>query len=223
MIGGIMNKIKSLIFAFVFSILFLGNISAHVTLLYPIGGESFQVGEVIMIQWYPAINHGPADWDLYFSEDGGSTWQSIAMNLPQSQLDYSWTVPNVATDSGQVKVVQDNSTGMDYSDASGNFAISTTTGIKEPNSYAENFVLYPAYPNPFNPKTTIRYELPKSSIVKIEVFDVFGQSVVTLVDKRKPAGYHTVDFDGSNLASGIYLYRIQASDFVHVKKMVLMK
>ena len=103
--------------------------------------------------------------------------------------------------------------------------LGSPVGIKEnlseqiPNKY----FLYQNYPNPFNPITHIRYGLPKDSDLKMEVFNVLGQRVSTLINSRKTPGYHVVDFDGSNLASGIYLYRIHAENFVQVKKMVLIK
>lgn len=88
---------------------------------------------------------------------------------------------------------------------------------------AETFTLSQNYPNPFNPVTHIRFGLPNSSKVKIEVFTISGEKIATLLDAYKPAGYHTVDFDGGNLASGVYLYRIQAGNYVKTEKMVLMK
>jgi hypothetical protein len=88
---------------------------------------------------------------------------------------------------------------------------------------AGNFTLYQNYPNPFNPVTHIRFGLPNSSKVKIEIFDVLGNNVTTLLNENISAGFHTVDFDASNLASGLYLYRIQAGEFIQMKKMVLMK
>lgn len=87
------------------------------------------------------------------------------------------------------------------------------------------------YPNPFNPVTHIRYALPVPAKVKIEVFNLLGQRVITLVNEPKPAGYHVVDFDASQLASGMYYYRFQAGDpsaglgqrFQQVNKMLLVK
>jgi hypothetical protein len=98
-------------------------------------------------------------------------------------------------------------------------SIKSGNGENHPNT----FQLYQNFPNPFNPITHIRYALPRTSDVKIEVFNILGQSVIILEDNRKPAGYHLIDFDGSRLTSGIYLYRIQAGDFIDVKKMVLIK
>jgi hypothetical protein len=79
------------------------------------------------------------------------------------------------------------------------------------------------YPNPFNPTTHIQYAIPKTTDVKIEVLNILGKRVATLENAKQNAGYHAVDFDASNLASGIYFYRILAGEYVGVKKMVLLK
>ncbi len=79
------------------------------------------------------------------------------------------------------------------------------------------------YPNPFNPSTTISYQLPVSCHVVLDVYNNLGQKVETLVDKQQTLGNHSVVFDGSRLASGGYLYRLQAGSFVSVKKMLLVK
>lgn len=79
------------------------------------------------------------------------------------------------------------------------------------------------YPNPFNPTTIIRYELPIASRVTLEVFDVLGRRVSTLVDAQQAAGRHEVLFDASSLSSGQYLVRIQAGSFVEVRAITLMK
>jgi hypothetical protein len=85
------------------------------------------------------------------------------------------------------------------------------------------FTLEQNYPNPFNSSTVISYQLPVESNVTIKVFDGLGKEVEILVNEKKPAGYHEVKFEGSELTSGTYFYRIQAGEFVDVKKMVLMK
>jgi hypothetical protein len=79
------------------------------------------------------------------------------------------------------------------------------------------------YPNPFNPVTHIRYGLPKTSDVKIEIYNIIGQKIKTLLDKPMEAGYHQVEFNSQNLSSGIYFYRIEAGEFQDVKKMILIK
>jgi hypothetical protein len=77
------------------------------------------------------------------------------------------------------------------------------------------------YPNPFNPSTTIEFDLPKASDVRIEVYNIAGQKIQTLLNERMPAGSHRVEFDASGFASGIYYYRVEAGGFVEVKKMIL--
>jgi hypothetical protein len=91
------------------------------------------------------------------------------------------------------------------------------------DEFPQEFSLDQNYPNPFNPSTTIKFELPKSSHVNLSVFDILGREVSVLVNERKDAGIHEVKFDGSNLASGVYFYRLQAGDFVATKKLILMK
>ena len=90
------------------------------------------------------------------------------------------------------------------------------------------FVVYKNYPNPFNPVTTLRYDLPKNSHVNITIFDILGREVKTLINQTQNAGYRSVIWDATNdygkpVSAGIYLYQIQAGEYISTKKMVLMK
>jgi rhamnogalacturonan endolyase len=87
----------------------------------------------------------------------------------------------------------------------------------------KEFVLEQNYANPFNPTTTIKFALPKSSTVKIVVYDILGRIVTTLVDGNYDAGVHSVVFNATKLASGVYFYSIEAEKFVSVKKLMLLK
>lgn len=98
------------------------------------------------------------------------------------------------------------------------------TGIDESSQTTpETFALYQNYPNPFNPATNIKYTLPNSEKVKIEVFNMLGQKTETLLNKLMPAGTHQIEFTVKNLPSGIYLYRIKAGEFHDIKKMIILK
>jgi len=102
--------------------------------------------------------------------------------------------------------------------------ILTVSGIDdEKNSIPMHYKLHQNYPNPFNPLTHIKYELIKSTKVKIDIFNVLGQKVKTLVDTYKKAGIYSIDFNGSEFASGVYFYRIKTDNFQKTRKMIFMK
>ena len=99
------------------------------------------------------------------------------------------------------------------------------TGIGE-TAFAEiprEFKLMQNYPNPFNPTTQIRFGIPRATHVKIEIYNLLGEVVATLVNGRKEPGFHIVNFDAGHLSSGFYFYKLAASDFTAVRKMVLLK
>ena len=111
-----------------------------------------------------------------------------------------------------------------------NYVWSVTPGIPqvEARSIPQIFALQPNYPNPFNPSTTILYQLPVSSSVSLEIYDVLGQKVRTLIEQVQPAGFHRVMWDsrnegGTQVAAGVYFYRLQAGDFVQVRNLLLLK
>jgi Secretion system C-terminal sorting domain len=87
----------------------------------------------------------------------------------------------------------------------------------------DKFVLSQNYPNPFNPTTTINYSIPKAGNVKLTIFDAIGSKVANIVNEYKPAGNYSVKFTGTNLASGIYLYRLESGNYSATKKFVLLK
>ena len=92
-----------------------------------------------------------------------------------------------------------------------------------PIDLPKTFRLLQNYPNPFNPVTKIRFVVPKPSHILVEVYNVLGQRVSTLVNEEKPPGYYVVDFNASSLASGFYIYRLEANGFNAVRKMIVTK
>ncbi|NOX65958.1 MAG: T9SS type A sorting domain-containing protein [Chlorobi bacterium] len=104
------------------------------------------------------------------------------------------------------------------------FTIDVVTDMEsEIFTLPKEFVLEQNYPNPFNPSTTIKYSIPKKSYVTLIVFDVLGREATTLIQKEQSQGNYEIEFDASHLTSGIYFYRIQAGEFVDVKKILLLK
>ena len=200
-----------------------GSASAHVQLNYPLGGETFIVGQRVKIEWRVLIPHNQENWDLYFSPDGGANWEVLELDMDPSQLDYRWTVPNITTENARIRIYMDNMQG-DYEDASGDLIITDTqTSIKIQEKNPSAFTLHPNYPNPFNPTTIINYELPNTTNIDLSVYNLLGQQIVTLVSGQQTAGYHSIQWDASNLSAGAYFIKLQANDFVQIKKSVLLK
>ena len=107
--------------------------------------------------------------------------------------------------------------------ATTNVALPTTVVNTESEELPVEVVLLGNYPNPFNPETTIRYALPQAGKVRLVVYDLLGQEVAVLVDGSRPAGHHTVRFDGGGLPSGSYVYRLQIGEEVMARTMTLVK
>jgi formylglycine-generating enzyme required for sulfatase activity len=101
------------------------------------------------------------------------------------------------------------------------YVLGSTTGVNEQTDSPSNFRLYQNYPNPFNPSTTISFSLPREERVVLKVYDMLGQEITTLVDGTLAVGLHSTKWDSRDASSGVYFYRIQAGEFVGVKKMVL--
>ena len=95
-------------------------------------------------------------------------------------------------------------------------------GVDE-SAIPDEYALDQNYPNPFNPSTTIKYQLPQDGLVTITIYDVLGSEITTLVNEQKAAGKYVVNFDASSLSSGVYIYKIQAGNFINSKKMILIK
>lgn len=120
------------------------------------------------------------------------------------------------------------STEIDYIDVFGQMSFFTNSDNNQlseisfeqglPSEYSMS-----NYPNPFNPTTTINYQLPESGFVTVKVFDILGKEVTLLVNENKSAGYYTVNFNGSNLTSGVYIYTIQVNGITQSKKMLQTK
>ncbi len=108
----------------------------------------------------------------------------------------------------------------------GTITASEPTGINEQNSFVSDFRLFQNYPNPFNPSTVIKYNIPAAAFVTLKVYNTLGNEVATLVNENQRSGEHSTVFDVSKingLASGVYLYRLEAGILVKTRKMLLIK
>ena len=97
------------------------------------------------------------------------------------------------------------------------------TDVEEETEMPTEYSISQNYPNPFNPTTKIKFTLPETALTEIIIYDLLGRKIQTLRNKELEAGYHEINIDANNFPSGIYHYRIQSGDFIHTKKMILMK
>lgn len=174
-------------------------------------------------------NGGSGEDVLTFFVDGGTAVTTAAFYPP-------WTNtagPEVAMGNFGATNIQGNWILEIGDDAGGDTGSLIGWGLRfngavqniEPisNNVPGQYQLYQNYPNPFNPVTNIRFDLPKASNVKLVVYDILGREVKTLINEFQNAGSYEFKFDASNIASGTYFYRIEAGDFMEIKKMVLVK
>ena len=193
---------------------------SSVSVQSPNGGEVWVVGETEEITW-TGVNVNNVKIEL--TTDNGTNWSTVIGSTPNTGT-YSWTVAaQDSTDECLIRITNvDNGFVYDVSDAT--FTIDIISTIKEMlEGIPTEFDLVQNYPNPFNPNTRISYAVPETAPVSIIVYDLTGQEIAVLVSAVKEAGTYELSFDASNLASGVYIYRMIAGDFSSVKKMNVLK
>ena len=154
---------------------------------------------------------------IYHTSDGGTNWAEQTFNVSVTNLKrISFVDTTTGWIAGDAGVILHTTNG-------GITSVKEITG----NALPQQFVLSQNYPNPFNPSTTIEFSIPKQSFVTLKVYDLLGREVATLVNKELQTGSYKTQFDASSaragLASGVYLYRLNAGGFVQTKKLMLMK
>jgi len=105
----------------------------------------------------------------------------------------------------------------------GGIRYGTVVSVGRADQISDIYSLLPNYPNPFNPRTTITYQIPMAGNVKLMVYDIMGREVVILVDELQQKGLHSIDWNAKDRASGTYFYKLQIGSFVSVKRMTLLK
>lgn len=163
----------------------------------------------------------------------GRDWATIKYNpLGEQQWVARYNGPGNGDDgAGSIKVdasgnvyVSGISKGAGTGDDFTTIKYSQLTGVSQNfGSNPDKFSLSQNYPNPFNPITIIRYSITENSFTTLKVYDLLGNEAATLVNERQNAGSYSIDFNASNLSSGIYFYKLQAGDFVETKRMTLIK
>lgn len=173
----------------------------------------------IILNWKTETEVNNYGFNILRTEGGGlkSEWENIGFvkghgnnNTPSF---YTFLDNNVVAKRYSYKLKQiDNDGKIEYSKI-----------IEVDNFAPDQFKLYQNYPNPFNPETKINFLLPKATNVKIKIFNIIGQEIMTLLDEFFEPGIHSVTFNGGNFSGGLYIYKIEADNFIQARKMILMK
>lgn len=174
-----------------------------------------------------------------YKDSSSSKVVIVAINNSTSNLTQSFTLQNADAEKFTSYVTTETKNCVQESDISvngGNFTItlepsSITTfvstdfavSVENETTIRKQYNLLQNYPNPFNPITNIEYSVPQSSYVSLKVYNFLGEEVATLFEGSREAGNYVVQFDGADLASGLYLYQFKANDFNETKKLILLK
>jgi len=160
-----------------------------------------------------SVNVGTSAYNLYFTTDLGTTWTSI-------------TTPDEILLSG-MQHIQFLTPTLGYAGGSNGVMYKYSipvTAINDKNIIPANYNIFQNFPNPFNPSTSIQYQIPENAFVSIRVYNSLGQQAAVLVNGMETAGTHQVQFNAANLSSGIYFYVIKAGEkFFSTRKMILLK
>ncbi len=159
---------------------------------------------------------------ILLSTDGGNTWPTVLAASTANDGTELVTLPSINTTTARVKIESVGNIFFDISNT--DFIITPPIGIQNLSGTPVKFGLSQNYPNPFNPVTLIQYGIPKRSNVSMNIYDVTGKLVSQLINNlTQTEGYYSVEFDATNLPSGVYYYSITAGDFSETRKMILIK
>jgi hypothetical protein len=169
------------------------------------------------------------DFTIELNEDNGNIKIAGAGSVPDGQEGLFATIHftvddnfNEAETVVEVKKLRWNEEAVMENVASA--ILTNTVGINgDQSNIPKEYALQQNFPNPFNPTTTISYQLPKSSFVKLAIYDINGRLVEILVNDQKNAGYYSINWNAVNISSGIYIYKIEADEFRNVKKCLIVK
>lgn len=160
--------------------------------------------------------------NIKLSTDGGVTFPVTLISNTPNDGSETVTIPVIETTTARVKVEAADNIFFDISNE--NFALSTSIGIGQIESEPYSFSLAQNFPNPFNPSTIISFTIPQKSKVTLQVYDISGKLIGTLIGSEiRTEGKYGVEFDGSRLSSGVYIYKLTAGKYSETKKMILIK
>lgn len=201
--------------------LYLDDVRIHKSITLPVSMNYFTCSvnrNIVNLSWQTGWEINNSGFFIERQMAGLESWESAGhvTGSGNSSFPVNYTAVNIADKPGKYKY------RLKQTDYNGNFEyyeLNEIVVIKPP----ELTSLEQNYPNPSNPSAVICFTLQNAGYVKLEIFSITGQSLSVLIDEYKEGGYHSINFDGSNMASGIYFYRLSAENFSETKRLTLIK
>jgi hypothetical protein len=193
-------------------------LAGMVTITHPRFEEILNSGKEKAVRWtYDNVSR----FDLQWSPDGGSSWETVSRDVNAMKSHYIWVVPEVKTDNAYVRAIWNNDPEMEYS-RSEKFRIDGKVAVEDLENLG--YVFESPMPNPFNDVTELTFTLPVAQRVTIDVLNQTGQRVKRLVDGMNyQAGSHNISLEGNNLPSGMYIIVLNAGSYTMTQEVVLIK
>ncbi len=163
------------------------------------------------ISYDDIIYVGTGNSGVIYSDDSGNSWNLLNQGMQDTLINSIYISPD----------------GFLFAGTEHNGVLRSINPItfveNQTGTFIQTYNLLQNYPNPFNPTTSMQFTIGSRQFVSLKVYDILGREIETLVNEEKPAGEYEVEFDGSNLPSGIYFYRLKAGEFTETRKMVLLR
>ena len=187
-----------------------------------IWGSSFDVDSEVIYKLIVTLNHFGTAYDNYYDNITDTT-------IGISTYEYATLMSNLGLSYSNINYfVESSDEEFTIVSEQGGFVFQNTSLSIDSDIVPKVFALHQNYPNPFNPKTNIRYELAEDTFISLNIYDIKGNVVKSFINKVQKAGYKMINWNstnnlGENVSAGMYIYTIQAGDFIETKKMILLK
>ncbi len=174
----------------------------------------------VILNWktFSETNNSGFNIERSVSNKGIQNWKTIGFvngkGTTSSPEEYSFTDAGITSGKYNYRLKQ-----IDYNGSFQYFNLDNEVTVGIP----VKFTLFQNYPNPFNPATVINCQLPVSGFISLKIYDLVGKEIITLVNENQDAGYHSIEFNGSGLSSGVYFYKLETEGFAETKRMTLIK
>ena len=220
-----MHHLKALLISTIF-LSSIHQISAHVQLDSPVGGEDLKTNDLLYVSWQVVIEHGPVNWDLYYTVNDGITWHTIIEDIEAGTLNYTWVIPDdISSKTVRVRVVQDNEE-TDYDAVSAFFSINyedvdppdppIITAIPDEESFRFN-----VYPNPVNQFIHVSIELKYPQSISLDLLDMHGKRIGLLRSGFLEEGVHEFSWPVGHFSRGHHILRYRNDEVIENVKILI--